>query len=126
MPYLLLPTGVLPGYNPGYDFTGDIMLQSSSHHSSHKSTKLPLLINLIFLVTLPSWLLLLLFLACHIGFYNPLYVMHVSIFPCGDIGGKFMVFASRSFAAIRCPVSYIIFIPFLHKCIFIFYLFSLV
>jgi hypothetical protein len=27
------------------------MLQSSSHHSSHKSTKLPLLINLIFLVT---------------------------------------------------------------------------
>jgi hypothetical protein len=48
---VLLPTGVLPGYDPGYDFTGDIMLQNSSHHSSHKSTKLPLLINLILLVT---------------------------------------------------------------------------
>jgi hypothetical protein len=28
---VLLPTGVLLGYN----FTGDVMLQSSSHHSSH-------------------------------------------------------------------------------------------
>jgi hypothetical protein len=44
---MLLPTGVPLGSNS----TGDIMLQSFSHHSSHKSTKLPLLINLIFFVT---------------------------------------------------------------------------